>query len=102
MLIQFISVKIFLINKNIYIKRINKKYIIILYLLIVLLSSEIKKLNNIYKKIKKFNHKYLKTIKNKQLKVKKYYQILINLTVDKMKKQFYNNNNKNYKKINNN
>ena len=102
MLIQFISVKIFLINKNIYIKIINKKYIIILYLLIVLLSSEIKKLNNIYKKIKKFNNKYLKTIKNKQLKVKKYYQILINLTVDKMKKQFYNNNNKNYKKINNN
>ena len=65
-----------------------------------------KKLNMIeqqtlLKKIKKFNHKYLKTIKNKQLKVKKYFQILINLTVDKMKKQFYNNN-KNYKKINNN
>ena len=102
MLIQYISVKIFLINKNIYIKRIKKKYIIILYLLIVLLSSKIKKLNNIYKKIKKFNHIYLKTIKNKQLKVKIYYQILINLTVDKMKKQFYNNKNKNYKKINNN
>ena len=101
MLIQFISVKIFLINKNIYIKIINKIYIIILYLLIVLLSSEIKKLNNIYKKIKKFNHKYLKTIKNKQLKVKKYYQIFINLTLDKMKKKFYNKN-KNYKKINNN
>ena len=101
MLIQYISVKIFLINKNIYIKRIKKKYIIILYLLIVLLSSKIKKLNNIYKKIKKFNHIYLKTIKNKQLKVKIYYQILINLTVDKMKKKFYNNN-KNYKKINNN
>ena len=102
MLIQFISVKISLINKNIYIKRIKKKYIIILYLLIVLFSSKIKKLTNIYQKIKKFNHKYLKTIKNKQFKVKKYYKIFINLTLDKMKKKFYNNNNKNYKQINNN